>query len=88
MTSKTAVKSRILATVHETASDLHNAGFIDLRRMREYDALCLAPVPEYSVLIRLTPRPTRCSGSGFCGSERGNGKSPRSSTSIATLAPV
>ena len=48
MTSKTAVKSRILATVHETASDLHNAGFIDLRRMREYDALCLAPVPKYS----------------------------------------
>lgn len=48
MTSKTAVKSRILATVHEKASDLHNAGFIDLRRMREYDALCLAPVPEYS----------------------------------------
>ena len=41
-----------------------------------------------TVLIRLTPRPTRCSGSGFCGSERGNGKSPRSSTSIATLAPV
>ena len=48
MTSKTVVKSRILAAVHETASDLHNAGFIDLRRMREYDALCLAPVPEYS----------------------------------------
>ena len=48
MTSNTVVKSRILATVHETASDLHNAGFIDLRRMREYDALCLAPVPEYS----------------------------------------
>ena len=48
MTSKTAVKSRILTAVHETASDLHKAGFIDLRRMREYDALCLAPVPEYS----------------------------------------
>ena len=43
---------------------------------------------DHSVLIRLSPRPTRCSGSGFCGSERGNGKSPRSSTSIATLAPV
>ena len=27
---------------------------------------------DHSVLIRLTPRPTRCSGSGFCGSERGN----------------
>lgn len=48
MTSKTAGKSRILTAVHETASDLHKAGFIDLRRMREYDALCLAPVPDYS----------------------------------------
>ena len=27
---------------------LHTAGFIDKRRMREYDALCLAPIPEYS----------------------------------------
>ena len=48
MTRKTSVKSRILTAVHETASDLHKAGFIDLRRMREYDALCLAPVPDYS----------------------------------------
>ncbi len=48
MTTKTTVKSRILTTVHETASDLHEAGFVDLRNMREYDALSLAPVPEYS----------------------------------------
>ena len=40
--------SRILDAVHETAQDLHSAGFIDMRRMREYDALCLAPVPDYS----------------------------------------
>ena len=26
----------------------YQAGFIDKRRMREYDALCLAPVPPYS----------------------------------------
>jgi putative transcriptional regulator len=48
MTAKAKVKSRMLASVHETARDLHAAGFIDKRRMREYDALCLAPVPEYS----------------------------------------
>jgi len=48
MTAKTKAKSRILESVHETARDLHAAGFIDKRRMREYDALCLAPVPEYS----------------------------------------
>ncbi|HTB22486.1 MAG TPA: DNA-binding transcriptional regulator [bacterium] len=37
-----------MEAVHDTAMDLHKAGFIDLRRMREYDALCLAPVPDYS----------------------------------------
>jgi putative transcriptional regulator len=40
--------SRLLGAVHETARDLAAAGFIDLRRMREYDALCLDPVPSYS----------------------------------------
>lgn len=48
MTTKTRAKSRILDAVHETARDLRTAGFIDMRRMREYDALCLAPIPEYS----------------------------------------
>jgi putative transcriptional regulator len=48
MKAKTEPKSRILETVHETAKDLRAAGFIDKRRMREYDALCLAPVPVYS----------------------------------------
>jgi putative transcriptional regulator len=40
--------SRILDAVREGARDLHSAGFIDKRRMREYDALCLAPIPDYS----------------------------------------
>ncbi len=48
MTAKTRATSRILDAVHETARDLHAAGFIDKRRMREYDALCLAPVSPYS----------------------------------------
>jgi putative transcriptional regulator len=48
MTAKTRGTSRILHAVHETARDLHAAGFIDKRRMREYDALSLVPVPEYS----------------------------------------
>lgn len=48
MKAKTQPKSRILETAHETARDLRAAGFIDKRRMREYDALCLAPVPVYS----------------------------------------
>jgi putative transcriptional regulator len=48
MTAKTQAKSRIMGAVHVTARDLHAAGFIDTRRMRAYDALCLAPVPDYS----------------------------------------
>ncbi len=48
MATKRKATSRILKTVHETARGLHNAGFIDKRRMKEYDALCLAPVPDYS----------------------------------------
>jgi len=43
-----AVRSPILTAVHEAALDLHAAGFIDKRRMRKYDALCLDPMPEYS----------------------------------------
>jgi putative transcriptional regulator len=49
MTAKHEPKSRILAAVHETANDLHAAGFIDKRRMNQYDALCLEPIPEYSM---------------------------------------
>jgi putative transcriptional regulator len=40
-------KSRIKEAVHETATGLHRLGFIDQRRMRQYDALCLQPVPDY-----------------------------------------
>lgn len=47
MKTENKARSRILEAVHETAHDLHDAGFIDKRRMHEYDALCLAPVPEY-----------------------------------------
>jgi len=48
MISKLKSINRLLDAVHEAAADLHTAGFIDRRRMREYDALCLPPVPEYS----------------------------------------
>ncbi len=48
MTRKVKAKSRILEAVHETASDLQRLGFIDKRKMRQLDALCLAiKVPEY-----------------------------------------
>ena len=45
---KAKAKSSILEAVHETASDLHRLGFIHKRNMHKFDALCLAPVPDYS----------------------------------------
>ena len=47
MTTKTKARSRIHEAVHETAADLHRLGFIDKRKMRKFDALCLDPVPDY-----------------------------------------
>ena len=46
--AKSEPGSRILASIHETAKDLHEGGFIDLRRMREYDALCLKPIEPFT----------------------------------------
>ena len=48
MPTKPKPSSRILEAVHESARDLHNAGFIDMRSMQRYDALCLAAIPAYS----------------------------------------
>ncbi len=48
MTAKKKAGSKILDAVRETARDLHAAGFIDMRCMQRYDALCLEPVPDYS----------------------------------------
>jgi putative transcriptional regulator len=48
MTTRAKAGSRILDAVHETAADLHAAGFIDMRTMQKYDALCLEPIPTYS----------------------------------------
>jgi putative transcriptional regulator len=41
-------QSRILDMVHETASDLHKLGVIDKKKMAQYDALCIPPVPNYT----------------------------------------
>ena len=41
-------KSRVLASVHETARGLHRIGVFDKHTMREFDALCLPPVRELS----------------------------------------
>lgn len=41
---KKQYKSSIMAAVHETAEDLHAAGVMPVRTLREFDALCLTPV--------------------------------------------
>jgi len=48
MSTKPKGTSPILAAVHETARGLHEAGLVSKRRMKDYDSLCLVPVPEYS----------------------------------------
>ncbi len=40
-------KSRVFEAVHETASDLSRLGFISKRKMHQFEALCLQPVPDY-----------------------------------------
>ena len=37
-------RSDVLAAIHETASDLHDAGVMDKRTLRGFDELCLTPV--------------------------------------------
>jgi putative transcriptional regulator len=37
-------RSRVLASVHETAEGLTGAGVMSKQTMREFDALCLTPV--------------------------------------------
>lgn len=38
----------IMEVVHETADGLHKAGVMDAKTMREFDALCLPPVKQYT----------------------------------------
>ncbi len=41
-------RSRILDAVHETAKGLHDAGVMDETTMREFNAMCLPPVKQYT----------------------------------------
>lgn len=46
--SKVKPKSPVLEAVYETANDLHRLGFIDKKKMRKFNALCLdKEVPVY-----------------------------------------
>jgi|ERR1017187_2271790 putative transcriptional regulator len=41
-------KSNIKAAIHQTASDLHDAGLINKQTMRRFDESCLTPVHEFT----------------------------------------
>jgi putative transcriptional regulator len=40
--------SKILKSVHSSAKRLHDSGNMDDVTMREFDALCLEPTPEFT----------------------------------------
>jgi putative transcriptional regulator len=40
--------SRLLNNIHKSAQNLHAADFIDGVTMREFDALCLPPLKDYT----------------------------------------
>ena len=41
-------RSGVMASVHETAEGLRQAGLIPKRTLREFDALCLTPVRSFA----------------------------------------
>lgn len=48
-TSKTReYRTPLLASIHETAKGLRDAGLMDKQTMREFDAMCLTPVRPLS----------------------------------------
>jgi putative transcriptional regulator len=46
-------RSKTMTAIHETASDLYESGGMDRKIMRNFDVLCLTPIPE------MTPEKTR-----------------------------
>jgi len=59
-------RSSLLASVHETAKDLHDAGVMTKQTMRKFDVLCLTPVPALSAKqIRSLRRRERASQAVF-----------------------
>ncbi|MBZ5645358.1 MAG: DNA-binding transcriptional regulator [Acidobacteriia bacterium] len=59
-------RSALLASVHETAKGLHDAGVMDKQTMRKFDVMCLTPVrPLSAKQIRELRRRERASQAVF-----------------------
>jgi len=48
MTKNKTYKSDILAAIHETVSDMYEAGVIDEQTMKEFDESCLTQVHDFT----------------------------------------
>jgi putative transcriptional regulator len=48
MNKAMSYKSDVKAAIHETASDLYEAGIIDKQTMRRFDESCLTPVHGFT----------------------------------------
>lgn len=48
MTKNRTYKSKALAVIHETVSDMFEAGAIDKQTMRRFDETCLTPVHPFT----------------------------------------
>jgi DNA-binding transcriptional regulator YiaG len=46
--TKKKYRSKALGAVHEAMEDLHRAGLLDTKTMREFDASCLTSVENVS----------------------------------------
>jgi len=58
--------SRILKNVHASAGRLHGAGLLDGLTMREFDALCLPPLRDYTAAdVRRVRAKTKASQAVF-----------------------
>jgi putative transcriptional regulator len=58
MTAK--YRSRISRMVHEAAAGAHRAGVMDKQTMREFDDMCLVPVPDLTPTDILAIREQEC----------------------------
>jgi putative transcriptional regulator len=59
-------RSRILESVHETARGLYRAGVMDEKAMRQFDALCLPRLRQYTpTQIKALRRRTKASQAVF-----------------------
>lgn len=60
------MKKSILEALHESARDLHQAGVVPDVTLREFDALCLPPVKQYTpAQIKRIRQKTRASQAVF-----------------------